>query len=456
MLFLRKGGFAFALAIGVVAAGTSHAARAADVPILYNDHHVGAKPAILVNGRVLAGYARNGTILVPLRSAFEQMGAVVEWDAASKTMRISKPGAEIRLTVGKRSVAVNGDVRPLDVPPSMYKGVVVAPVRVISEALGAYVQWIPAKQLVAITYQPPPPPAPAATPVPPPPPAPATPAPAPPPPVATPAPPPTPAPGPTYLAYLSADYTLSGKAYNEWSAGNSLNDSGRIEAMTEFPSLGKNFVFGGDLVRSQYDHLQTLSTQQATNNAVNAGLPVTGPGNTFAIPCTPSVNAKDPGCVNEIGQSGQTFVPAFTINELTFEGLIGVRIAQPRLYFLAGYAGRSTNYGYPIVGGLGVGLMKFPDLDKVVSVRARFMWYPYVFGDFTTPSGTQYTLGYRQYLYDAGLTLSPSRNFPLFFEGGFRGENDNGRNAAPSNRSYSSVYAGLGFKFNVTPSDQGP
>lgn len=456
MLFLRKVRFAFVLGAGVAAAAGATAARAADVPILYNDHHVGAKPAILVNGRVLAGYERDGTILVPLRSVFEQMGALVQWDAASKTMRISKAGAEIRLTVGKRSVAVNGDVRPLDVPPSIYKGVVVAPVRVISEALGAYVQWIPGKQLVAIAYQLPPAPPPPATPQPTPPPPPVTPPPAPPPPVATPVPPPTPAPGPTYLAYLSVDYSLSGKAYNEFSAGNTLNDSGRVEVMTEFPSLGMNWLFGADAFRSQYDHLQTISTQQATNNAIAAGLPVTGPNNVFAIPCTPSVNAKDPGCVNEIGQSGQTFVPAFTVNELSFEGMLGLRIAQPRIYFVAGYAGRANNYGYPTIGGLGLGLMKFPDLDKVVSVRARFMWYPYVFGDYTTPSGTQYTLGYRQYIYDAGLTLSPSRKFPLFFEGGFRGENDNGRNSAPSNRSYSSIYAGLGFKFNVTPSDQGP
>ena len=43
-------------------------------PILYNDHHVYAKPDILKQGRVLAALVRGGTILIPLRSMFEQMG----------------------------------------------------------------------------------------------------------------------------------------------------------------------------------------------------------------------------------------------------------------------------------------------------------------------------------------------------------------------------------------------
>jgi hypothetical protein len=36
-------------------------------PILYNDHHVYAKPDILKKGRVLAALVRGGTILIPLR-----------------------------------------------------------------------------------------------------------------------------------------------------------------------------------------------------------------------------------------------------------------------------------------------------------------------------------------------------------------------------------------------------
>ncbi|MFY9718124.1 MAG: hypothetical protein WAK16_00640, partial [Candidatus Cybelea sp.] len=52
------------------------------VPILYNDHHVYTKPDINKQGRVLAALVKGGTLLIPLRSMFEQMGATVSWDAA--------------------------------------------------------------------------------------------------------------------------------------------------------------------------------------------------------------------------------------------------------------------------------------------------------------------------------------------------------------------------------------
>ena len=48
-----------------------------EIPILYNDHHVYSKPDLLKQGRVLAAYARGGTLFLPLRSMFEQMGGTV-------------------------------------------------------------------------------------------------------------------------------------------------------------------------------------------------------------------------------------------------------------------------------------------------------------------------------------------------------------------------------------------
>ena len=149
------------------------------IPILFNDHHVYTKPDVLKQGRVLAALVRGGTVLIPLRSMFEQMGATVSYDAGCKTVDVSKPGADVKVTVGKPEVVINGESRPLDVPPIMYQGHVLVPVRVISEGMGAYVQWVPDKQLVVVRYIPPTPP-PTPTPVPP--------TPAPPPPTPTPAP----------------------------------------------------------------------------------------------------------------------------------------------------------------------------------------------------------------------------------------------------------------------------
>jgi hypothetical protein len=176
------------LAVALVATNsTSALAETADfgappsgqIPILYNDRHVYANPDVLKQGRVLAALVRGGTILIPLRSMFEQMGATVSYDSSSKTATVSKAGAEVRVTVGKPEVIINGESRPLDVSPIIYQGVVLVPVRVISEGMGAYVQWVPDRHLVVVRYipatappteAPPPPPAPEATVAPPPPP----------------------------------------------------------------------------------------------------------------------------------------------------------------------------------------------------------------------------------------------------------------------------------------------
>ena len=128
------------------------------IPILYNDHHVYTKPDVLKQGRVLAALVRGGTLLIPLRSMFEQMGATVSYDAGSKTATVSKAGAEVKVTVGKPEVVINGESRPLDVPPMIYQGNVLVPVRVISEGMGAYVQWVPDHHLVVVRYIPPTPP----------------------------------------------------------------------------------------------------------------------------------------------------------------------------------------------------------------------------------------------------------------------------------------------------------
>ena len=124
------------------------------IPILYNDRHVYSTPDVLKQARVLAALVHDGTLYIPLRSMFEQMGAPVSYDPASKTATVSKPGAEIVVTVGKPEVIVNGESRPLDVPPIVYHGDVLVPVRVISEGMGAYVQWVPDKRLVVVRYIP--------------------------------------------------------------------------------------------------------------------------------------------------------------------------------------------------------------------------------------------------------------------------------------------------------------
>ncbi len=179
-----------------------------EIPILFNDHHVYSKPDVLKHGRVLAALVRGGTILVPLRSMFEQMGATVSYNPGTKTVDVTKPGSDVRVTVGKPEVTINGESRPLDVPPMMYQGQILVPVRVISEGMGAYVQWVPDRRVVVVRYV-------TATPPPP-----STPPPAPSP-VPTTAPTPVPAAVPYQDHFIAGDYIINPKVYNEFSPGNS-------------------------------------------------------------------------------------------------------------------------------------------------------------------------------------------------------------------------------------------
>jgi len=189
---------------------------AGEIPIIFNDHHIYSKPDRLKANRVLAALVRGNTVLVPLRSMFEQTGATVSYDAASGTVDVSKPGSDVKVTVGRPEVIINGESRPLDVPPQIYHGSVVVPLRVISEGMGAYVQWIPERKTVVVRYI-------------------AAPSPAPPPPLTTPAPEPLAAPSaapsaePTpkparrtrYERFVVGDYLFAPKVYNEFSPGNS-------------------------------------------------------------------------------------------------------------------------------------------------------------------------------------------------------------------------------------------
>jgi hypothetical protein len=398
-----------------------------EVPILFNDHHVYAKPDRLNQNRVLAALVRGNTILIPLRSLFEQLGATVSYDPASKTVDVSKPGSDVKVTVGKPEVIINGESRPLDVPPEIYKGAVVVPVRVLSEGLGAYVQWVPEKRTVVIRYVPAPPPTPPPTPEP-------TPVPtlAP-----TPAPTPTPTPKPTakpvvYEHFVVGDYIFQPKVYNEFSNGTSSgNNTGSyaVRGAVEFPLFNIPWMVEGDYRQFEYNHL---------NNGT--GLP------------------GDPGFVTVIGGYGQTDVPAFRARDTDVDGRIAVKVANPRIYIGVGYLHTEDNYGYPKLNGAGFGIEKLPDLDQVFSIYGSAWYYPDVKGNFSFPTdpftvangldGTTGTLSERFFKYQIGgtYTIGPA-GAGLFIDLGYLGDTIKAKSLLPQDASHSGGFLGLGLKF---------
>jgi hypothetical protein len=390
----------------VLLAAAPPSAASNEIPILFNDHHVMAYPDKLKQGRVLAALVKNGTVLVPLRSMFEQTGATVTYDAGSKTVRVSKPGSEVDVTVGVPEVTINGEKRPLDVPPEIYKGNVLVPIRVISEGMGAYVQWVPDRQLVVVRYLPPtPPPTPAPTEAPTPPPTPA------------PTPSPTPAPKKNEL-FIAGDYFVAGKAYDEFSAGNRLKGSFSGRAAGEFDLGNLPFMLAVNYVSYQYPHT------------------VNGTG----------ICPGDAGCVTVVGNNGATYVQPFTLRENFTDARIGFKVFNPRVYIAAGWGFNSGNQGYPNMTGVEFGAEKLPDLDSVLSWYGSYYFYPNIRGTFSGTPGVSLPMQYSLQTYSIGATYTFTKDSPFFFEVGYQGNRGNAKaNSVTPGYTHSGLFVGIGF-----------
>jgi hypothetical protein len=94
-----------------------------------------------------------GRVLVPLRAIMEALGATVEWDSQTATIVARRQGFELTHSVGKWYAFANGNQIDLDVLSRIENGRTLVPVRVISESLGATVNWDDVNRTVNITYQ---------------------------------------------------------------------------------------------------------------------------------------------------------------------------------------------------------------------------------------------------------------------------------------------------------------
>ena len=83
----------------------------------------------------------NGSVLVPARGVFENMGFQAQWNDSTKTSTLKKEGMTIVSQLGASYFTVNGNQKSLDVPVQIIDGTLMLPLRAISEATGAQVDW---------------------------------------------------------------------------------------------------------------------------------------------------------------------------------------------------------------------------------------------------------------------------------------------------------------------------
>lgn len=83
----------------------------------------------------------SGSTLVQFKPIFEKLGLSIAWNGTTKTVTGSSKDLNITLTIGSKTVLLNGVKKQLTVEPKIIKGATMIPLRFIGEASGRDVSW---------------------------------------------------------------------------------------------------------------------------------------------------------------------------------------------------------------------------------------------------------------------------------------------------------------------------
>lgn len=117
-------------------------------------------PTMQVNGEIIsidengtAPVIVDGRTMVPIRAVAEALGGEVSWDAAARTVTVTKDSDVISLTIDSNLAEVNSQSVELDTPPIIVNKRTLLPLRFVSENLGAEVVWNAENRQITITGQ---------------------------------------------------------------------------------------------------------------------------------------------------------------------------------------------------------------------------------------------------------------------------------------------------------------
>jgi hypothetical protein len=109
--------------------------------------------SVQINGNIVAlnptPIERAGRVFVPLRGVFEQLGATVVY--SNGQINATNRRHTIALNIGSTQATVDGQPQTIDVAPFIIGASTYVPLRFLSQALGAQVNWDDSNQLASVT-----------------------------------------------------------------------------------------------------------------------------------------------------------------------------------------------------------------------------------------------------------------------------------------------------------------
>lgn len=89
----------------------------------------------------VAPFIKEGNTLVPFRAIAEALKAEVSWNGDERSVTVTRGDITVKLFIGSTTAYVNGKAVQLEVAGEIKDGSTIVPVRFISEALKAVVNW---------------------------------------------------------------------------------------------------------------------------------------------------------------------------------------------------------------------------------------------------------------------------------------------------------------------------
>lgn len=89
----------------------------------------------------VAPLLKGGTTYVPIKYVLDSFGGAASWDNVAKKITVTRGSVVLELTVGKTSFLLNGSPEKATVAPIIVGGRTLVPLRLVSEQLGIDVKW---------------------------------------------------------------------------------------------------------------------------------------------------------------------------------------------------------------------------------------------------------------------------------------------------------------------------